>query len=147
MYVLTGMVGDLSVGPYLLPAPLTSTDCFIFLKELLSSLYDPVPQHVRHYMWFLNDGAPPHYCRYVREHLNEVFGHRWIGRRGPVSWQPRSLDLSSMDFFRGSIEKFCARNTRGLRNGPGFKNRLCCCRYPAKSWCIWVSPTVYNPPL
>ena len=33
------------------------------------------------------------------KHLNEIFGYRWTERDGPVSWPPRSPDLSSMDCF------------------------------------------------
>lgn len=50
-------------------------------------------------MWFLHDGAPPHVSRVVREHLDQAFPHRWIGRRGPVNWPPRSPDLNPVDFY------------------------------------------------
>ncbi|KYQ59324.1 hypothetical protein ALC60_01634, partial [Trachymyrmex zeteki] len=45
------------------------------------------------------DGTPPHYARLVREYLNKTFPGRWIGRRGPIEWPPRSPDLSPLDFF------------------------------------------------
>lgn len=97
--VWAGIVGDFLVGPYLLPAPLTSRDYLIFLQEMLPRLLDPVPQNIKRHMLFQHDGAPPHYGRCVRQHLNQAFGHRWIGRGGPVIWPPRSPDLSSIDFF------------------------------------------------
>ncbi|KZC12728.1 hypothetical protein WN55_05355 [Dufourea novaeangliae] len=50
-------------------------------------------------MWFMHDGAPPHYTIAVREHLNEYFGDRWIGRGGPVPWPARSPDLNPLHFF------------------------------------------------
>ena len=75
MYVWASVVDNLLVGPYLLPASLTPTDYLILLKELLPSLCDPVP-HVRRHMWHQHDGTPLHYGGFVREHLNEVFGHR-----------------------------------------------------------------------
>jgi len=31
--------------------------------------------------------------------LNEGFPDAWIGRGGPISWPPRSPDLSPLDFF------------------------------------------------
>jgi hypothetical protein len=30
--------------------------------------------------------------------LDDTFSHRWIGRRGPVKWEPRSPDLNPLDF-------------------------------------------------
>ena len=45
------------------------------------------------------DGAPPHYATPVRKWLNDTFPGRWIGRRGPVEWAPRSPDLTPLDFF------------------------------------------------
>lgn len=35
----------------------------------------------------------------VRQHLNEAYPNKWIGRGGPVSWPARSPDLTSLDFF------------------------------------------------
>jgi hypothetical protein len=29
-------------------------------------------------MWFMHDGAPPHFLRTVRQHLNQTFGEQWI---------------------------------------------------------------------
>ena len=64
-----------------------------------------MPQHIRRHLWFQHDGAPPHYGRRVREHLNHVFRHRWVGRGEPVPWPPRSPDLISIDFFFWSALK------------------------------------------
>ena len=35
----------------------------------------------------------------VRGSLNATFPNRWIGRDGPISWPPRSPDLTPLDFF------------------------------------------------
>ena len=48
---------------------------------------------------FMQDGAPAHYAAVVREWLDEHFPGRWIGRRGPHAWPPRSPDLTPCDFF------------------------------------------------
>ena len=53
---------------------------------------------------FQQDGAPPHWHRDVRNFLNTVLPHRWIGRSGPQdlalhAWPPRSPDLTPCDFF------------------------------------------------
>ncbi len=40
-----------------------------------------------------------HFSKEVRSWLNKVFDGRWIGRGGPISWAPRSSDLTPLDFF------------------------------------------------
>ncbi|XP_075710450.1 uncharacterized protein LOC142743511 isoform X2 [Rhinoderma darwinii] len=49
--------------------------------------------------FFQQDGAPPHYGCQVRAFLDEQFPGKWIGRRGPVEWPPRSPDLTPLDFY------------------------------------------------
>ena len=34
----------------------------------------------------------------MTQYLNVTFPERWIGRNGPVSWPPRSPDLTPLDF-------------------------------------------------
>ena len=46
---------------------------------------------------FQQDGAPAHTAIATRQFLNDVFPDRWIGKHGPVSWPPRSPDLTSCD--------------------------------------------------
>jgi len=48
---------------------------------------------------FMQDEAPPHFSCFVTDVLNERFSDVWIGRGGPISWPPRSSDLSPLDFF------------------------------------------------
>ena len=48
---------------------------------------------------FQHDGASSHFHRAVRDWLDEVFPHKWIGRRGPIEWTPRSPDLTPLDFY------------------------------------------------
>lgn len=50
-------------------------------------------------VYFQQDGAPAHYARLVRDYLDIVFPNRWIGRKGPIQWPPRSPDLTPLDFF------------------------------------------------
>ncbi|CAF1626249.1 unnamed protein product [Rotaria magnacalcarata] len=47
----------------------------------------------------MHDGAPSHYTCIVRNCLDNNFSSKWIGRRGPTSWPPRSPDLTPCDFF------------------------------------------------
>lgn len=94
-----GIVDGHVIGPYLLPARLTGAAYLIFLQDVLPLLLDDVPLHVRQELWFQHDGAPPHFTRDVRGHLNRRFGQRWIGRGGPIAWPPRSPDLTPLDYF------------------------------------------------
>ncbi|CAF4029216.1 unnamed protein product [Rotaria sp. Silwood2] len=48
---------------------------------------------------FMHDGAPSHYTRTVLNCLDSNFPSKWIGRRGPTSWSPKSPDLTPCDFF------------------------------------------------
>ncbi|CAF4694672.1 unnamed protein product [Rotaria sp. Silwood2] len=55
--------------------------------------------------WYQHDGAPAHYSRIAREYLDEMFPDRWMGRRDPIEWPPRSSDLSPPDFFAWGVVK------------------------------------------
>ena len=48
---------------------------------------------------YQQDGAPAHYSVAARKLLDDNMPGRWIGRRGPIEWPPRSPDLSVCDFF------------------------------------------------
>ena len=50
-------------------------------------------------IYFQQDGAPPHYHRDVRAHLDAAFPDTWIGRRGSIEYPARSPDLTPMDFI------------------------------------------------
>ena len=60
---------------------------------------------IRTTMVFMQDGAPPHFRKTVRQWLNQKFPERWMGREGsiaiptPFTWPPYSPDLTPCDFF------------------------------------------------
>ena len=56
-------------------------------------------------LFYMHDGAPAHYAKEVRAWLDEKFSDRWIGRRGPIEWPPRSSDLTPPDFFLWGVLK------------------------------------------
>lgn len=93
-----GIVNGILIGPFELPNRLNGENYLHFLQNDLPGLLEDVPLNVRQNMWFLQDGAPPHYARNVREYLNRVFNGRWVGRGGFVPWPPRSPDLNPLDF-------------------------------------------------
>jgi len=39
------------------------------------------------------------------QQLHSQFPEKWIGTNGPLSWPPRSPDLTPLDFFCGDILK------------------------------------------
>lgn len=41
-------------------------------------------------MWLQHDGAPPHFARQVRSHINVRFPNYWIGSEGAGPWPARS---------------------------------------------------------
>lgn len=103
--VWAGLVNGQLIGPFVLPNRLTGNDYLLFLQNYLQELLEEVPLNVRRQMWFLQDGAPPHFNHVVRQHLNNVFENKWIGRGGPVPWPPRSPDLTPLDFFLWGLMK------------------------------------------
>ena len=48
---------------------------------------------------FQQYGASPHFATLVRAYIDRKRPNNWIGRSGPVSWPPRSPDLTPCDFF------------------------------------------------
>ena len=63
------------------------------VEPVIRRLFPEEPVH------FQQDGAPPHYALAVRHYLDATFPGKWIGRRGPVEYPPRSPDLTPLDFF------------------------------------------------
>lgn len=105
-----GIIGEHVVGPHFFDGTLTGTIYLNFLENNLPQLLVNLPERNR--MWFQQDGAPPHYSNAVREHLNDIYPLRWIGRNGPTNWPPRSPDLTSMDFFLwGYVKEIVYRDT------------------------------------
>lgn len=97
--VWIGIVGDFLIGPHFLPPRLNGQQYRHFLEFELAELLEDVPLAERAGMWFMHDGAPPHFSIAARQFLDVRYGRRWIGRAGPQSWPPRSPDLNPLDFF------------------------------------------------
>jgi hypothetical protein len=71
----------------------TADNYLNFLTKKLTLLMADVPLQTRRGVYLQHDGAPPHIGREVTAHLNRRYENRWIGRRDPVTWLPRSPDL------------------------------------------------------
>jgi hypothetical protein len=80
-----------------LPQRLTGNSFQNFLEYDLSTLSEDLPWAFRAHMWFMHDGAPPHFSTTVRE-FSEIYPARWIGRGGPTVRPPHSPDLNPVDF-------------------------------------------------
>ncbi|XP_037020829.2 uncharacterized protein LOC119063554 isoform X1 [Artibeus jamaicensis] len=81
-------------------------------------------QHDNDDYFFQQDEAHPHCAVTVREFLDEQLPNRWIGRRGPVEWPPRSPDLTPMDFFFWGVVK----DKVFLRKPRTVDDMICCIR-------------------
>lgn len=97
--VWAGIIGNHLIGPFILHDRLNGARYLQFLQGHLNDLLEDVPVETRYQMWYMHDGAPPHFDILVRQHLTNTFGDRWIGRGGPFLWPPRSPDLNPLDFF------------------------------------------------
>lgn len=102
--VWAGILGNHIVGPLFLDETLTGQLYLDLLEDLIHPLIiDIVENNEDEFgnvdITFQQDGAPPHYSVIVRNFLNTNYPGRWIGRRGPTEWPPRSPDLTPLDFF------------------------------------------------
>jgi hypothetical protein len=109
--VWMGLIGNCLIGPYIIDGTLNAHKYLTFLQEYLNPLLEEVPLHIRNDMWLMHDGAPPHFGRAVRDHLNITYPNRWIGRGGPFPWPPRSPDLTPLDFFLWGHLKYLVYKT------------------------------------
>ena len=87
------------VGPIFFDATVTGISYLSMLKEHLLPRLQKISQFTSGQLWFMHDGAPPHWSTAVRNWLNDIFDQQWIGRGGPMSWPARSPDLTPCDFY------------------------------------------------
>lgn len=99
--VWAGIVDTFIVGPVILPQRLNGDSYLQHIQNTVPDLLDDVPLELRGNMWFMHDGAPPHFTVAVRNFLHQEYPNKWIGRGhdAPMQWPPRSPDLTPMDFF------------------------------------------------
>lgn len=50
------------------------------LQNTLSELLQDLPLQLRRDMWFMHDGAAPHFSLNIRNHLNQQYPNKWISR-------------------------------------------------------------------
>jgi hypothetical protein len=98
--VWAATLGNALLGKVILPGNLNGDLYLQLLSDNLFELLEDIPLETRQRLWFMHDGAPPHYSRAVRRWLGNHFPNRWIGRGfdAPIHWPARSPDLNPLDF-------------------------------------------------
>lgn len=97
--VWCGIIDDKILGPVFFEENLTGPRYASFIENELSALLDELPLRYRQNMWFQQDACPAHTSIVARIQLNAKFPGKWIGKFGPVSYPPRSPDLTVLDYF------------------------------------------------
>src|ERR1044072_1634638 len=92
------MVDGYLIGLFIFENRLTEDHYFEYLPNELQGLLEDVPLNIRMHMYFQHDGAPTHFARQVKQHLDERFPELWIGRDGPISCPPRSPEQTVLDY-------------------------------------------------
>lgn len=114
--VWAGIINDTIIGPYFVEGNLTGGTYLNMLQSVIPELIEDIPVEYLNNLYYQHDGCPAHYERNVRNHLNSEFGDHWIGRGGPVSWPPRSPDLTPLDFYLWSeVKRLVYRNEHQTR--------------------------------
>ncbi|GFT58674.1 transposable element Tc3 transposase [Trichonephila clavipes] len=69
-------------------------------RAMITNFFIPeLNNHGVQELWFQQDGATCHTARTTIDLLKDTFGDRLILHFGPVSWTPRSCDLTPLDYF------------------------------------------------
>lgn len=91
------------IGPYFFEENVNGDNYLTMLNDYFYPSYCNLPNDKL--IFFMHDGAPPHYALKVREWLDQnLSGHR-IGHRSSVEWPARSPDLTPADYFMwGHVE-------------------------------------------
>lgn len=100
--VWAGILKDEIIGPFFIDGNLDGPKYILLLhNDIVPAMRaSAARQNIQwNDVYFQQDGAPAHYAVLVRTYLDLVFPNRWIGRLGPISWPPRSPDLTPLDFF------------------------------------------------
>lgn len=105
------------IGPYFFPGTVSGQTYLDMLTDFLWPVVQQLPEEDAGF-YFQQDGACPHYSLIVRAWLDNHFPDKWIGRRGPIDWPPRSPDLTVPDFFLWGVlkDKVYGRNPRNIND-------------------------------
>ena len=87
---------DKIIGPFFFAKKSITAQIYL---DLLTEYVSPQFEQYLPQVIFQQDGAPLHWGLAVRQLLNDTFPEKWIGRDGPISWPPRSPDITPLDFY------------------------------------------------
>ena len=95
------------IGPFIFAESTVRADIYL---DMLRHCVALQLEKFQPWVVFQQDGAPPYWGLMGRDFLNETFPNRWVGRKGPTPWPPRSPDITPLDFFSAYV-KDSAQNT------------------------------------
>lgn len=112
--VWAATLGNQFVGYHIFPGNLNGDMYYDFLENTLHEILGNISLRRRRNMFFMHDGATPHYTRTCRTWLHNHYPNRWIGRGAdaPIKWPARSPDLTPLDFTVWSYLKSRVYNTQ-----------------------------------
>jgi hypothetical protein len=113
---------DRAVGPFFFTESTITGYIYLDLLQLyVCPQIEDVMRETGNRDIFMQDGVPPHFSLPVHGALYEKFSNAWIGRGGPISWPPRSPDLTLRDCFCGgtsrtvsTVKRFGISSTYGI---------------------------------
>lgn len=121
--VWAGIIDSHLIGPFFIDGNLNATKFLDLLRTQILPHIQNLNLNVND-VWFQMDGAPPHSTRPITRFLNAIFQDRWIGRFGPITWPPRSPDLSPNDFFLWGYVSSKIYNNVEIETTEELKNRI-----------------------
>ena len=93
----TGIAADRLLEPYFLQPHLTGAVYRDFIRNILPELLlllQDVHLLTSIHLWFMHDGAPPHFLLAIRKLLEQ-----WIGQGGQIAWPAHFPDLNPLDCY------------------------------------------------
>ena len=64
--VWPGIIGNHLIEPFLIENRLNGAMYLQFLQQNLNDLLENVPLQLKNQLWFMHDGAPPHFSNLIR---------------------------------------------------------------------------------
>ncbi|PNF28847.1 hypothetical protein B7P43_G04418 [Cryptotermes secundus] len=118
--VWCALMHDQVIGPFFFAE---KTAISVIYLDMLQNFVYPQIETLQSEIIFQEDGAPPHWSTIIREALDKHFPGRWIGRGSPISWPPRSPDITPLDFFLWGYVKDIVYKTQ-VRDSDQLKTRV-----------------------
>lgn len=85
------------IGPFFFSGNVDGDSYLAMLKDYFIPEIEDYDEYDE--VFFMQDGAPPHFKKDVRQFLSQKFPERVIGRGCDIPWPARSPDLTPCDFF------------------------------------------------